>query len=196
MDFGGYVLIFEFLFFIMVIPTAVIIVKKLTEQIKTSDTIVINHQSSKTKMKAIGNLVSKTIGKSGRLHIKYLSRDSKKGEIVDVIVRPNQVKTSSRGVWSGEKAILEIFPGNAQDYISNILNEIELKNAESNIISAQKEGLNRQQMHLEEMGEGEISNVNLGLIKDYTNKLLKSGNKDEGRLNPKTYPTSRDSFTA
>jgi len=196
LDFGGFIILIEFVFFIFAIPAAYLILRKISEQVKVSDTVVINYDGSRTNGRVIGNLISKRIGKKGRLHIKYLARDSEKGEVVEVIVEPNKVVTYPKGIRSAEKAILEILPEDAQTYISNFLSKIESLNADTNIISAKNVGLDRQQMHLDDMGEGEISSVNLGLIKDFESKLLKSKIKEDGRTSPRTYPTGRENFTA
>jgi len=171
LDFGGWVLIFLFVFVVMAIPAAFLIIRKITEETKDSDTVVILHSGKRTNGRVIGNLISKKEGANGRLHITFAARDTPKFEKVTVIVEPNKINTFPKGIRSAEKTIMEILPENAQDYISNMLTNIEIKNAESSIINAQKEGIKRQKAHLEDMGEGEISSVNLGLVKDFESKL-------------------------
>jgi hypothetical protein len=195
LDFGGWVLVFLFIFLVMAIPATFLIIRKLTEASSVSDTVVVSQSGRRSGGRVFGNLISKEVGKHGRLHITFASRDSFKPEIHTVIVEPNKILIHPKGTRSAEKAIMEILAEDAQDFISNNLTDIETKNAETNIISAQRIGLSRQQAHLDDIGEGEISSVNLGLMKDFENKLLKSSGKEDGRSNPRNYPSGGDRFT-
>lgn len=191
MDFGAWILLIEFFIFVLAIPAAYVVIKRLTEETKTSDTLVIVRDGGKTGQRVIGNLISKQTGKNGRQIIKFLSRDSIKPEVVTIIAEPNKVIAHPKGVWSSDRNIIEILPNSAQDYFNNLLNDIEIKGAETHIVKAQREGINRQASHLADIGEGEISDTNLGLIKDFENKLLRSQVKDTqksgGYVNPDTF---------
>ena len=189
---GGVILAIEFIVFLIAIPIAVLVVRKLSEETATGDTLVICRDSSKCDGKVIGNLISKTV-QNGRLIIEYMSRDSEENEPIRVAVEPSNVISYPKGVWSEEKAILEILPNSAKDYINNILTKIELEKAENSIIAAQKEGLARQKMHLRDMGEGEISGINLGLNKDFVEQTLRAGSKDDKTPKPGSYQRA-DSF--
>lgn len=190
-DIGAWVLIVEFFFFLFAIPAAVLIVKKLSEETKTSDTVVLVRDCGKVDGRAIGNLVSKKTGKNGRLIITYLPRDMKKPVPITIIAEANKVISYPKGVWSQERNVLEIIPNSAQDYFNNLLTDIEDKSVTNHIIKAQREGINRQAAHLLDMGEGEISDTNLGLMKDFEGKLLKSQIKEESRSrSTSTYPTA------
>lgn len=192
MDIGAWVLVFYLLILVIGGPAAFLIVRKLTEEIKVSDTVVINRDTGRAGGMAFGNLVSKETGKNGRLVIKYLSRDSKKPKVVKQITEANKVITYSKGLWSGERNIIEILPDSAQDYFNNLLTDIETKSAESNIIKAQREGLNRQATHLTEIGEGEVSDLLMGLGNDFREKLLKSQFKETTRRGPGSYPSAEE----
>jgi len=191
MDVSAWVLIIELLIGLIAIPFAIFIIKKLTEAEVTTDTIIVNEDGNRADGLVIGNLISKKIGKNGRLILKYKAKDSKKQEVVTVIAEPNKVLAYPKGVWSKNKSVIRILPDSAQDYMSNLLKQLEEKSAETHIINAQRVGINRQQMHLQDMGEGEISATNLGLTKGFVKDTLKTQAKEEVKSS-KSYQTSRD----
>jgi|GEM_PF-5962960 len=195
MDFGGYVLILEFLLFVLGVPIIFFVVRFLTKVTPKTDVLVILHDTKRTNGKAIGNLISIKEGYEGRMYIKFLSRDTKKPEIIDIVVEPNKIKAHAKGTLSSEKTILEIFPEDAVSYITKFANDIEIKNAESSIIYAQKEGLKRQQQHLFDMGEAEISAVNMSLKQDFVENTLKNATEDK-RVSKNSFVTGpKDIFT-
>lgn len=196
MDFSGWILLIESVVFIISIVVGIFIIKRMGEGISTSDTFVILRDGSKTNQRVLGDLVDKSTGKNGRIHLKVLLKDTKKPEVVEVIAEPNKIIPYPKGGWSGGKSIIEVLPNSAQDYISNMISIIEEKSAESHIIKAQREGINRQSAHLLEIGEGEVSELNLGLSKDFINKLVKTQAKEEFRKSSGTYPTSGETFRA
>ena len=189
MDFGAWVLIVEFLFFLISIPAAFLIIKKLTEETKTSDTIVIIRDTGRTGGYGIGNLISRKTGRNGRVHLKFMPRGVKNPKPIPLIVEPNKIESYPKPLWEKERNVIEVFPNSAQEFFNNMFVKIEKSSADTHIINAQREGINRQAAHLLEMGEGEISDTNLGLIKDFENKLLKSHVKDEARKGSSSYPT-------
>ena len=73
LDFGGWVLIFLFIFAVMTVPAAFLIIRRLTEETKISDTVVILHSGKRSNGRVIGNLIDKIEGKNGRLHIRLAS---------------------------------------------------------------------------------------------------------------------------
>lgn len=193
MEFGSLLLIIEFLVFIVISAAAIIIVKRFSDETVVSDTIILVRDVKKAKGHGIGNFISKETGRNGRLHYTYLSRATKKPKVHTVISEPNKIITYPKGQWLPEKSIIEILPNTAQDYISTFLTEIEQKNADTHIHKALKEGMSRQSKHLEEIGEGEVSNVLIGSLRDYLVKILKSQSKGETKR-PGTYATSVEEF--
>lgn len=182
-----------FILLLIGIFVSYVIIKKITTPDITG-AIVINHNSSRSKGKAIGNLISQSVGKNGRIHVKYMSRDSDKNEIIEIIVMPTQIIKHPKGTWSIEKEIIEIFPVNSQEYVNNVLRGIEIANAESMIINAQKEGLARAREHLNDLGEGEISMANLRLKEDFLKNSMQSLSKEDTKK-PGSYQSGKDVFT-
>jgi len=195
MDAGAYVLIIEFVVFLIGIPTTYVILRKLFEDDTTSDTLVILHDGSRTNGKTIGPLVKKEVGKDNRVKITFKTYGKNGVEFHSIIAEHNRIISHPKGVRDSDRNIIEVLPNSAQEYYNNLFQSIEIKGVESHIINAQREGINRAQIHLDDMGEGEVSALNLALQKDFVDSNLKQKDKAEsGKFNPKGYPTSRDVF--
>jgi hypothetical protein len=190
-------MIIVFLFFIISLVAAFLIIKYLKFP-EITDTLILFEDTSRSKGCGIAYLIEKKIVKGGRLKLTYLPRDLKVSKPQTIIV--DQMKTDSRpkGMWMQEHAVIRILPEDSVVYHSNILKEIEHRSAESNIIKAQKEGLIRQSSHLKELGEGEISNMNIQLMNEFNKNLVKNASKDEKTtFKPGSYPQdsqNRDSY--
>ena len=193
MDIAALIIAFELFILSTAAIGAFFLIKRISGE-DDSDTIIIVRDGSRTEQKVIGSLINKTTGRNGRLHFTMIPKDSIDQKPILIIAEPNKVIPYPKNGWSGEKNIIEILPNSAQDYISNLISNIEQKNAESHIINAQREGINRQASHLKDIGEGELSDVSLGLMKEFEGKLLKSQVKDEMRRSPNSYPTASDTF--
>jgi hypothetical protein len=163
--------------------------------VQYSDTLVLNHNSHRTEGRFVGNLVSKEVGKNGRLHIRYVSKDSDKTEVHQIIAEPNKVLSYPKGTWSKDRAIIEILSEDAQSFLSKHLKNLEVANAETHIIKGLQEGLKRGQMHLEELGEGELSARNLSQRDNFDALLMKLHGKDTDKAKPSGYHPPRDNYT-
>jgi hypothetical protein len=159
------------------IPFAAILISRMGSVTK-KETWVLNRNSHRTNQRAFGPLISKEIGRNGRLHIKYLAKDCNEEEVVEVITEANKVIPYAVGTQSGEKAWLEVLPEDAESYVSNVCKNVELKNAENIVISAHKEGFRRAQMHAHELGMGELSARSMEKAEEFEKQLLSSANKD------------------
>lgn len=164
---------------------------------KTTNTLVLVEDTKRTHGVAIGKLISKETGRNGRVHITMLPLFTENPKPVMFISENNKIDVRP-GTWIKGRDVIRVFPNSATDWYSNMFKNIEVANAESHIVLAQKEGLNRQQAHLVDMGEGELSRQNIGLQQSFMQQLTKSQTKEEKTNKPGTYPTassSRDIFT-
>lgn len=192
------------LFLSIIAPlVAWLIIKRLALK-DVTDTIIIFDDTSRTNGVSIANLIKKEVGKSGRIKMTYFPRDVEKPKPQIIILESNKVEIRPKGLHSAERNIIKILPENSLTYNANAFAKIEMLNAENHIILAQKTGLERQQAHLDELGEGELSREDIALKNSYVESLLKQKTKDErggssAPYKPGTYfnpnASNRDLFT-
>jgi hypothetical protein len=197
MSFVGILLVIFMLIVIVAAIVSFFLIRKLNTD-EVTDTIVIIRDSSKTGGSCIGNLISKEVGNGGRLKIKFYPRDILNAKPVTIITEANKVNVQPKGLWSKDRNIIEIFPNSAIEFYANMLNKVENLNAENSIILAQREGLSRQQSHLVDMGEGEISRQQISLVKATVDEVSRKTIKDDKIGKPGSYPSysaNRDTFT-
>lgn len=181
---------------IVSIPLAWLYIKRL-EFPEVGDTVVILRDTNRTNGSMICYLVDKQTGRNGRIIFRLLPAGIENAKPFPYIAEANKVKPYPKGTWDKNKNVIEVFPNTAVEFYANIFGDIETKNAENSIIYAQRKGLSRQQSHLDDIGEGELSRQNLNLMKRFLDVAIERNARDDKAGRPGSYPSTggRDSFT-
>ncbi len=153
----------------------------------TTETLIISEDTSRTEGCAIGLLIEKKIGKSGRVVITMLPKDKLNPKPITFVAESEKILTLPKGVWMKDKDAIRILPNSAQEWFANMFNHVESTNASTHIINAQREGLERSQAHLVNMGDGELSRQDMALTNDMVAQIIKAPIKEDKAGRPGTY---------
>ncbi len=192
----GTLLVILLVMFIVAIP-AVFLMIKYWKIPATTETLVISEDTSKTSGSAIGLLIKKEVGKGGRVIITMLPKDTLDPKPVRFVVESEKILTLPKGVWMKDKDAIRVLPNSAQEWMANMFSNVEDRNALTSIINAQKEGLDRSQAHLMDMGEGELSRQNMALSGEMFNQITRTPAREDKSGRPGSYPSAapREQFS-
>lgn len=186
MSFVGVVLAILGIIVLSAIPVGYLILRKLKEN-QISDTFVINDFQELARNMGIGWLQQIEKGKNGRVHIHYFSFVSGNLKRVKEIASPHQIIFQPKGGFDNGVNVLRILPKDPIAYAQSLFNQIEEGGVAAHIIRAQRTGLNRAAQHLNEMGDGEISEMRFGMEMDKKDELMRSQHRDQDKRGMNRY---------
>lgn len=164
-----------------------------------SDTLVFFFDTSRTGGVAICNLIDKKIVKNGRVELKVFPKTIENPkELPPIIVEANKIQMYPKNTLDKGKNIIIVYPEEVDSFYATMFPTIGKKNAENAVVYGLKEGMSRQQAHLVDMGEGELSRQNLALKNSTMNEMIKKELKEDKHPGkPGTYinPANREQFT-
>lgn len=170
------------------VPIGLLVVKYWRFPKKTN-TIVEFEDTSRTNGCAMGYLIDRKVVRDGRLLYTIFPINAKTLIPIKVITQSQNEDIRPKGTYMPYNDYIRILPEDSKKWFANISKKLEESSALNSIVDAQKEGIARQKMHLKNLGEGEISEVQMNLIAAFTEKLLKSGTKEEKQqYRPGAYP--------
>lgn len=187
-------------FIILFVLTLWLLIAFFQEKKKLQDNpLILNFLSSLDNGYFLGTQISMEDGKNGRHIIKYdpkdidvLSDDKSQLEPADVIVEKNKLFSLPKGSVSRKRNVLVALPKHADDFPEALKNSLigkglmwatEAQNAINAEINSLKEGHDRKDNILKQLGNGEASQAFITFQQELFKDALKMTLEAKGRDN-------------